>query len=183
MSSQWGFTVWYRPQPRLCADAIPAMLSATKSTGLHTSPTYFMPCWTASAAHLRRQCGPYHKMTCSLDMPGKPKQATFECMQESVRIRHVIRAVSIVMHYICCAQCSGWTCQERRKSKDLHAIIVPIWAIGVLVERLWGHSCVDQTGKQPCEHVCWILLAQVPASCIIACQRHVLVCLPALLNS
>ena len=45
-----------------------------------------------------------------------------------------------------------------------HAIIMPVQAAGVLVERLGGNASVDQAGQQPREHVSGILLAQVPTT-------------------
>ena len=44
-----------------------------------------------------------------------------------------------------------------------HAVIVPVRAIGVLVEGLGGDASVDQAGEQSREVVCGVLLAQVPA--------------------
>ena len=45
-----------------------------------------------------------------------------------------------------------------------HAVIVPVWAARVAVERLRGNAGVDQAGQQARKHVGRVLLAQVPAT-------------------
>ena len=136
---------------------------------------HFMPCLTASVVHLRRRCRPY-QMICSLHMPGRIRRLHCSACRHLCAFRRVTRAVSIECITFAASNAVAKYAKsdkERQRSEGLHAIIVPIWAIGVFVEGLWGHSCVDKTGKQPCKHVCRILLTQVPASRIIDCQRHV----------
>ena len=47
---------------------------------------------------------------------------------------------------------------------DSHAVVVPVGAVGVLVEGLRRDAGVYQAGQQPREVVCGVLLAQVPAA-------------------
>ena len=47
---------------------------------------------------------------------------------------------------------------------DSHAVIVPVGAVGVLVEGLRRDAGVHQAGQQPREVVCGVLLAEVPAA-------------------